>query len=60
MLATGYNVVDVEAARERGIPVANIPTYGTAAVAQMVLRCSLRFAIMYGNTAKRSREGLDQ
>jgi glycerate dehydrogenase len=36
VLATGYNVVDVEAARERGIPVANIPTYGTAAVAQMV------------------------
>lgn len=35
MLATGYNVVDVEAAKERDIPVCNIPTYGTAAVAQM-------------------------
>lgn len=35
MLATGYNVVDVEAARERGIPVCNIPAYGTMAVAQM-------------------------
>ncbi len=33
MLATGYNVVDVEAAAKRGIPVCNIPTYGTAAVA---------------------------
>ena len=30
MLATGYNVVDVEAAAKRGIPVCNIPTYGTA------------------------------
>ena len=32
VLATGYNVVDVAAARERGIPVCNVPTYGTAAV----------------------------
>ncbi|MEN6492961.1 MAG: D-2-hydroxyacid dehydrogenase [Thermoguttaceae bacterium] len=36
VLATGYNVVDVEAARERGILVANVPTYGSASVAQMV------------------------
>ena len=36
VLATGYNVVDVEAAGERGIVVANIPTYGTASVAQFV------------------------
>lgn len=35
VLATGYNVVDVEAAKEKGIIVSNIPTYGTAAVAQM-------------------------
>ena len=34
VLATGYNVVDVEAARRRGIAVANVPTYGTMAVAQ--------------------------
>jgi glycerate dehydrogenase len=36
VLATGYNVVDVKAAKERGIPVSNIPTYGTASVAQHV------------------------
>ncbi len=36
VLATGYNVVDVAAAKERHIAVTNIPTYGTAAVAQMV------------------------
>jgi len=35
VLATGYNVVDVDAAKELGIIVANIPTYGTMAVAQM-------------------------
>ncbi|MEI7613177.1 MAG: D-2-hydroxyacid dehydrogenase [Betaproteobacteria bacterium] len=34
VLATGYNVVDTEAARSRGIPVCNIPAYGTASVAQ--------------------------
>ncbi len=36
VLATGYNVVDVEAAKEAGIIVTNIPTYGTHAVAQYV------------------------
>ncbi|MGM9833476.1 MAG: D-2-hydroxyacid dehydrogenase [Candidatus Limisoma sp.] len=36
VLATGYNVVDVEAARRRGIVVTNIPAYSTASVAQMV------------------------
>jgi glycerate dehydrogenase len=36
VLATGYNIVDIEAARQKGIPVANIPGYGTASVAQMV------------------------
>lgn len=34
VLATGYNVVDTDAAKELGIIVTNIPTYGTAAVAQ--------------------------
>lgn len=36
VLATGYNVVDVVAAKEKGILVSNIPTYGTSSVAQMV------------------------
>lgn len=36
VLATGYNAIDVEAAKANGILVANIPTYGTTAVAQMV------------------------
>lgn len=37
VLATGYNVVDYESAKTRGIPVTNIPTYGTAAVAQFAI-----------------------
>lgn len=36
VLATGYNVVDTEAARRRGIVVTNIPAYSTDSVAQMV------------------------
>jgi glycerate dehydrogenase len=35
--ATGYDCVDVEAARRRGIPVANVPEYGTDSVAQIAL-----------------------
>lgn len=34
VLATGYNVVDCDCAREKGIPVVNVPTYGTASVSQ--------------------------
>lgn len=37
VLATGYNVVDVVAAKEAGIPVSNIPTYGTDAVGQFAI-----------------------
>lgn len=36
VLATGYNVIDVEAAQERGIPITNTPAYSTPSVAQMV------------------------
>ena len=37
VLATGYNVVDTACARERGIPVSNVPAYGTAAVGQFTI-----------------------
>lgn len=43
VLATGYNVVDVEAARQRDICVTNVPAYGTASVAQMVFAHLLHF-----------------
>ncbi len=36
VLATGYNIVDIEAARERNISVSNVPVYGTDAVAEYV------------------------
>ena len=43
VLATGYNVVDTEAAKNCGITVTNIPAYSTASVAQMVFAHILNF-----------------
>lgn len=43
VMATGYNVVDLEAATEHNIKVTNVPIYGTASVAQMVFAHVLRF-----------------
>lgn len=37
VLATGYNVVDYEYAKEKGIPVANVPSYGTKSVSQFAI-----------------------
>ena len=37
VLATGYNIVDYNYAWEKGIPVSNVPTYGTAAVGQFAI-----------------------
>ena len=49
VLATGYNIVDVAAAKEQGIPVSNIPTYGTAAVAQYVFALLLEICHRVGH-----------
>ena len=46
--ATGYNVVDCDAAARRNIPVCNVPTYGTAAVAQFTLALMLEFCHRIG------------
>lgn len=44
VLATGYNVVDTEAAAHRGIPVTHVPEYSTDSVAQMVFAHILHFS----------------
>ncbi len=49
VLATGYNVVDVDAAARRGIPVSNIPSYGTAAVAQFTIALLLEICHHIGH-----------
>ncbi len=52
VLATGYNVVDVAAARQRGIPVSNVPEYGTTAVAQHTLALLLELCHRVGDHAR--------
>lgn len=47
--ATGYNVVDCSAAKERGIVVTNVPCYGTAAVAQFTLALLLEICHQIGH-----------
>jgi len=57
VLATGYNVVDVNAARAKGIPVCNIPTYGTAAVGQFAIALLLEICHHIGHHDKAVHEG---
>jgi len=57
VLATGYNVVDVEAARERGIIVTNVPAYSTPSVAQLVFALLLELTHHVGHHARTVREG---
>jgi glycerate dehydrogenase len=57
MLATGYNVVDVAAAKEKGIPVCNIPTYGTAAVAQFAIALLLEICHNIGHHSNAVHNG---
>ncbi len=57
VLATGYNIVDVEAAKSKGIPVSNIPTYGTSAVAQFAMALLLEICHHVGHHSKTVFEG---
>jgi glycerate dehydrogenase len=57
VLATGYNVVDMEAARERGIVVTNVPAYSTESVAQMVWAHLLTATNRTEHYAIENREG---
>lgn len=49
VLATGYNVVDYEYAAERGIPVVNVPAYGTACVSQFSIALLLEICHHVGH-----------
>ncbi len=57
VLATGYNVVDIDAACERGIVVTNVPAYSTESVAQMVFAHLLTVTNRTEHYARQSREG---
>lgn len=57
VLATGYNVVDVEAAKEKGIVVTNIPAYSTRSVAQMVFAHLLNITQRVGHYACENQNG---
>ena len=57
VLATGTNVVDLTAARDRGIPVTNVPAYGTDAVAQHTFALLLELASRVGRQSDSVRRG---
>jgi glycerate dehydrogenase len=57
VLATGYNVVDVDVAKGKGIPVANIPTYGTTAVSQITIALLLEVCHHIGEHSKSVMKG---
>ena len=57
VLATGYNVVDVEAAKEKGIVVMNVPTYGTQIVGQYAVGLLLEICSHYAHHDAAVKEG---
>ena len=56
-LATGYNVVDYLYAKEKGIPVCNVPTYGTASVGQYAIALLLEVCHHIGYHSNTVMEG---
>lgn len=57
VLATGYNVVDAQYAKAKGIPICNVPAYGTTAVAQMVFALLLELCHHVGDHDKSVKAG---
>ena len=57
VLATGFNIVDLEAAKERGITVCNIPSYGTEAVGQFAIALLLEICHHIGHHDRAVHEG---
>ena len=57
VLATGYNVVDYNYAKEKGIPVVNVPTYGTASVSQYSIALLLEICHHIGHHSESVHAG---
>lgn len=57
VLATGYNVVDTAAAKEKGVVVCNVPTYGTDAVGQFAIALLLEVCHHIGHHSQAVKEG---
>lgn len=57
VLATGYNVIDIKAAQVAGVTVCNVPTYGTAAVAQYSIALLLEICCHVGHHSNTVKEG---
>lgn len=57
VLATGYNIVDVEAARKRGVVVTNVPAYSTNSVVQMTFAHLLNLCLYVGQHSESVRSG---
>ena len=57
LLSTGFNVVDLDYAKQRGIPVCNIPNYSTKSVAQLTIALMLEIAMGVGKHAQSVKSG---
>lgn len=57
VLATGYNVIDIETARRRGITIMNVPAYGTRSVAQTTMALLLELSHHIGHHSSSTRSG---
>lgn len=57
VLATGYNVIDYEYAKEKGIPVMNVPTYGTQIVGQYAVGLLLEICSHFAHHDQAVKEG---
>lgn len=57
VLATGYNVIDIAYAKEKGIPVSNVPVYGTRSVSQFAIALLLEVCHHIGHHDKTVHDG---
>lgn len=60
LLSTGYNIVDIEAARKRNIPICNVPAYSTEAVTQFTMGLLLEICLHIGEYNAEVKSGMWQ